>query len=107
MNFIKQLIEKYPLIRNKYLITGIIFLGWVLFFDKNNLVRQFEARQDLFELKKEKRYYQEEIRSTREELGELMTDNVSLEKFAREKYLMKKENEDLFLVIQQPDTTNK
>ena len=105
MNFLKRFVEKYPLIKNKYLITTLVFLGWILFFDKNNLVSQFEERQKLFELKKEKRYYQDEIRSTREQLDELMTDNVSLEKFAREKYLMKKENEDLFLVVHQQDTT--
>jgi len=105
VNFLKRFVEKYPLIKNKYLITTLVFLGWILFFDKNNLVSQFEERQKLFELKKEKRYYQDEIRSTREQLDELMTDNVSLEKFAREKYLMKKENEDLFLVVHQQDTT--
>ncbi len=104
MNFWKRLTEKYPLIKNKYLLTTLVFLVWILFFDKNNLLTQFGERQKLFELKKERKYYQEEIKSTREELRELMTDNVSLEKFAREKYLMKKDNEEIFLVVNEKDT---
>ena len=99
MNFFTQLTERYPLIRNKYLLVVLGFLVWIVFFDKNNLISQYEDRQALYELKKEKRYYQEEIENTHEQLNELMTDNRSLEKFAREKYLMKKDNEAIWLVI--------
>ena len=81
------------------------FLAWLVFFDKYSLINQYEDRNILFGLKKEKRYYQEEIKNTRNELKELTTDNKTKEKFAREKYLMKKDNEDIWLVI--PDTTVK
>lgn len=99
MKLIRELIARYPIIRNKYFITTVLFLTWIIFFDKNNLLSQFEERHVLFELKKEKRYYQNEIKSTREQLNQLMTNNATLEKFAREKYLMKKDNEEIWLVI--------
>ena len=102
MNFLNKLLSDYPLIKNKYFITGVCFLVWIIFFDKYSLINQYEERNTLFGLRKEKHYYQEEIKNTRNELNELITDNKTLEKFAREKYLMKKENEDIWLVI--PDT---
>ncbi len=99
MNFFSQFLERYPFIRNKYLLVFLFFLVWIVFFDKNNLISQYEDRQALYELNKEKRYYQEEIENTHEQLNELMTDNRSLEKFAREKYKMKKANEEIWLVV--------
>ena len=77
----------------------LIFLIWVTFIDKNNLISQYQDRQVLYELDKEKRYYQSEIQTTQDKLNELKTDNSSIEKFAREKYLMKKENEEIWLVV--------
>ncbi len=77
----------------------LIFLIWVTFIDKNNLISQYQDRQVLYELDNEKRYYQNEIQTTQEKLNELKTDNSSIEKFAREKYLMKKENEEIWLVV--------
>ncbi len=75
------------------------FLIWVTFIDKNNLISQYQDRQVLYGLDKEKRYYQSEIQTTQDKLNELKTDNKSIEKFAREKYLMKKENEEIWLVV--------
>ncbi len=77
----------------------LIFLIWVTFIDKNNLISQYQDRQVLYELDKEKRYYQSEIEATQGKLNELKTDSRSIEKFAREKYLMKKENEEIWLVV--------
>ena len=77
----------------------LIFLIWVTFIDKNNLISQYQDRQVLYGLDKEKRYYQSEIQTTQDKLNELKTDNKSIEKFAREKYLMKKENEEIWLVV--------
>jgi cell division protein FtsB len=77
----------------------LVFLIWVTFIDKNNLISQYQDRQVLYELDKEKRYYQIEIQTTQDKLNELKTDNRSIEKFAREKYLMKKENEEIWLVV--------
>lgn len=99
MNFWKQLIQKYPFIKNRYVIATSAFIVWVTFIDSNSLLNQYKARQELFELRKEKKYYQDELRSTRVRLDELLSDSKSLEKFAREQHLMKRENEDIWLVI--------
>jgi cell division protein FtsB len=70
-----------------------------MFFDKNDLISQYEDRQALYELQKEKRHFQEEILITRQKLDELLSDSKSLEKFAREQFYMKKPNEEIWLVI--------
>jgi hypothetical protein len=102
MEMFRKLLQKYPVLKNKYILSLAGFLLWIVFFDENNLIRQYEERAVLYQLRKEKKYYQEEIASSRQQLNELLTDNRSLEKFAREKHLMKKENEDIWLVIEQP-----
>jgi len=83
-------------------MAGLGFLVWILFFDKYSLINQYEDRKVLFGLKKEKQYYQDEIKNTSNDLKDLKNDKT-LERFAREKYLMKKENEEIWLVI--PDTS--
>ena len=92
----------FRIIRNKYFITGVVFLAWLTFFDANNLVRQLELRSGLKELHREKEYYLEQIRLNKALTEELMTNQSMLEKFAREKYLMKRDNEDIYLIIRNP-----
>ena len=87
------------LIRNKYLIAGIAFLTWMLFFDRNDLMSQYEYRRQLNKLQAEKEFYTTESTKAIKDLNELTTNREKLEKFAREKYLMKKENEDVFVII--------
>lgn len=94
-----MLYKRFPILGNRYFLTFILFFTWILFFDKNDLITQYKDRQVLYELRKEKRYYQNEIISTRKQLDELMSDSKSLEKFAREQHLMKRENEDIWLVV--------
>jgi cell division protein FtsB len=104
MNAMKKLL---PYLKNKYIITGLFMLVWISFFDKYDLVSQYQARQSLKQLEKDKAYYADEIKKTQEEIQELQTNDRSLEKFAREKYMMKKDDEDIFLIIDksQPDST--
>jgi len=99
MNRLFQWTHRFPIIRNKYFLAVVVFLAWIMFFDKNDLISQYQDRQALYELQKEKKYYQEEILNTRRQLDELLSDSKSLEKFAREKYYMKKPNEEIWLVI--------
>lgn len=87
------------IIKNKYFLTAIAILVWVLFFDKNDLFTQRDMVQKLRKLQKEKEYYASEIENNKRELNELQTNKKSLEKFAREKYLMKKDNEDVFVFV--------
>ena len=87
--------------KNKYLITGTVFLVWMLFFDRNDLASQLDYRADVNKLKAEKEFYIKEIAQVEKDLTELTTDQQKLEKFAREKYLMKKDNEDVFVIVEE------
>jgi cell division protein FtsB len=91
-----------PTFRNFYIVTGLCFLVWMLFLDSNDLISRFKLGAKLRNLDREKAYYQEKIADVEKDRHELMTDRELLEKFAREKYLMKKETEDIF-IIQEED----
>jgi cell division protein DivIC len=93
-------IEKVPsLFRNKYILTIIIFLVWILLFDSNNLIARFKDMNELHKLRTDKEYYTRRIEADRQKLHELKTDNKNLEKFAREQYHMKKPDEDLYIIL--------
>lgn len=95
-----RFIEKAPAIfRNKYIITIIIFLIWLLLLDSNNLISRYKELRELRKLRNEKEYYQKKIEIDSRKLKELKTDNESLEKFAREQYRMKKPEEDLYIIL--------
>lgn len=87
-----------PAFRNFYVVTGLSFLVWMLFLDSNDLISRFKLGAKLRNLDREKAYYQEKIADVEKDRHELMTDRELLEKFAREKYLMKKEAEDIFII---------
>ena len=87
------------LIKNKYLLTTIGIMVWLLFFDKNDVFSQMELTGKLNELKTERKYYIAEIENSKREIEELKTNKKSLEKFAREKYHMKKDNEDVYVIV--------
>lgn len=89
------------LVKNKYFLATLAFAIWMLFFDRNDLMSQYEYQSQLHKLQEEKEFYQKETESVRKDLEELTTDMKKLEKFAREKYLMKKENEDVFVIIKE------
>lgn len=85
--------------KNKYLLVGIFFLVWMVFFDTNSFISLSKHRKELKEIRKEKDYYTEGIATNKELLHLYKTDRKALEKLAREKYLMKKDNEDVFLIV--------
>jgi cell division protein FtsB len=87
------------IIRNKYLITFCLFALWVTFLDSYNLIDRFKNLQKLNELKKEVEFFRNEIEVYNAQYKELFSDKDNLEKFAREQFLMKEENEDVFIVI--------
>lgn len=86
-------------LKNKYLLTLLALLVWLTFFDKNDVFTQYELIQKCLKLEKDKEYYQLEIASNRTNLEELRSNKKSLETFSREKYLMKKENEDVYVFV--------
>ncbi len=87
------------LLKNKYLIVVIALGIWLLYFDKNDLFTQLEMVKRCNKLKAEKEYYVAEIENNKKEIYELQHNTKSLETFAREKYYMKKDNEDVFVFV--------
>jgi len=96
------MIDKLPkFTKNFYFIAGLMFLFWMSFLDSNDLYTQFKLRNQLKTLDNEKEFYQEKIKEVKQEREQLLTDTEALEKFAREKYLMKKESEDLYVIVEE------
>lgn len=93
----------WPWLRNKYVLTIALFAIWMLFFDQNNLVDRIHMRSEINRLEEDREYYMEQIRTDSARLHELTTDRENLEKYAREQYLMKKPDEDIFVVIEPTD----
>jgi len=85
-------------LRSKYLIVLAGFAVIMLFLDKNDLFTQAERRRELRELRQNKDYYTKAVAAERKELEALRKDPAALEQYAREKYLMKRDNEDLYIV---------
>ena len=92
-------------LKNKYLIAGAVFLVWILFLDdKNDLFSQFERVSRSKELTKNENHLNDQITETHKELDLLKNNAQSIEKYAREKYMMKKDNEDLFILKSSPES---
>ena len=94
-----------PVILNKYFISVVAVIVWVAFFDKDDLLSQYQLRHKLHQLRTERNYYQTEIEKSKNDMNELRTNPANLEKFAREKYQMKKDNEEIFVIVK--DTVDK
>lgn len=88
------------LLKNKYLLSIIGLVVWLLYFDKNDVFTQFDLIKKCNKLNVEKEYYIVEIENNKKEIYELQNNTKSLETFAREKYLMKRDNEDVFVFVQ-------
>jgi len=88
----------FSILKNKYFIAIVLFLVWMIFFDPKDW-RLINARSNkLSELEKSEKHLDNLIKDTRIELNLLKTNAQTIEKYAREKYYMKKDNEDLFIV---------
>lgn len=98
-----QILSRIPSwAKNKYIITLIAFVVWMIFFDAKDILTQRERTSELRQLQESKAYYTAEIAAERKALEELKSNPAAIEKYAREKYLMKRDNEDLF-IIQKPE----
>lgn len=92
-------VERFKnIITNKYLLAGLFFLVWMLFFDQRDVFQQIERQKELNQLEVRKKFYQQEIEKSRKELSDLQSNPAAIEKYAREHYLMKKEGEDIFIL---------
>jgi cell division protein FtsB len=102
-----KLLNHIPLwLKSKYLISLSIFAAILFFFDKNDLFSQRDRYNELRELQQSKEYYTHQIAAESKELEQLKTNPATLEKYAREKYLMKRDNEDLFVLPENPQNPN-
>lgn len=89
-------------LKNKYLLTGVFFVVWMLFFDPKDILSDMDRREKLKELEKSELHLKNLISESGTELNQLKNNAQSLEKYAREKYMMKKDNEDLFIINPTP-----
>ena len=86
--------------KNKFLLTVAIFFAWIALFDPNSWYDRNRLKKERTKLINEKNFYIEKIKNDSTSLQELKTNNENLEKFARENYLMKKENEEVFVIVE-------
>lgn len=100
---IKKFYDKIPnFIKNKYFLTGLAFLLLMLFLDRNNLISQYKMKKELSGLKKELQFYRDQAEKDSIELSRLMGDSLELEKLGREKYMMKRDSEDIYIIVRKP-----
>jgi Skp family chaperone for outer membrane proteins len=83
---------------NKYTISLVVFAIIIIFIDDSSLIDRYKAYREKQELKKEKAKYEENIKKDQEFLDAIQSDTEALEKFAREEYKMKGENEDVYII---------
>lgn len=95
MKFIRPVLN---ILKNKFVIASLAFAVWMLFFDQNDWGLIRSRTNKLNELKKSEKELSLQIKETKKELSLLKTDAASVEKYAREKFYMKKDNEDLFVI---------
>ncbi len=95
----KELKQKkwFKILTNMYVLVLTIFVVWMAFFDTNSLLIHLELRKEIKKLEQQKEFLKNEITLDKKVLKKLSTPE-EVEKFAREKYYMKKENEEIFLI---------
>ena len=99
MERIKKIFDKIPKpLKNKYILTLVFFTFWIIFIDDYNLIKQHKLQNDVDALETQKEYYNSEITKDSTILYHLQNTKEEQEKFAREKFLMKKDNEDVFII---------
>ena len=98
MNWFKKLKEKryFKFLTNSYVLILTIFLVWMFFFDENTHLNR-EFNKDIQDLKSTVDFYKKEIEKDKKTI-KMLQDSLQLERFAREKYLMKKKNEDVYII---------
>lgn len=100
--------EKWPVIRNlpgflrnKYFFVLLGYLVYMIFFDSNDFRSQWKLYRHKAKLEKEQRYYKMQIEQVKKEHALLFSDMSQLEKFAREQYFMKRDSEDIFIIVEE------
>ena len=86
------------IITNKFLLTGLVFVVWMAYFDQYDWLSQQQRKKELRSVKDNISYLNSEISQMENEQSELAKNPKKLEQYARENYHMKKDNEDLYLI---------
>ena len=87
-----------PLLKNRYVITVLVFLLWIAIFDSDNLGYRYSLYQKVNELKQEKARLTQSIEDEKQKMKDLKSNKENLEKFAREEFFMKKDDEVIFII---------
>ena len=102
-----KLLNQVPAwLKNKYFLSLSAFVVWMIFFDPKDVFTQIEHRRDLKDLEASKAWYQSENSTLQAESEQLKSNPATIEKYARENYLMKRDGEDIFIVQEKPDVKN-
>lgn len=96
--FFNTIIQKYPWIKNRYFLVLFGFAIWMFFFDVYNVPMHGKLWLKNQELQEQKAYYQQKISELKQEQHDLFKDDESLERFAREEYLMSRPGEDVYVL---------
>jgi cell division protein FtsB len=88
----------FPYLLNRYLLATLAFLIWMLFFDLKDIFSSLDRRTELKKLQEKKAYYTQEIAKAKQQLIDLQGNPAAIEKFARERYMLKRDGEDVFIV---------
>ena len=101
MSIVKKIL---PVLINRYFLVFVGFLAWMLFFDQRDFFLQRERKAELEKLEAAKKYYQDEINSTKKQLENLQSNPAAVEKYARERYLLRREGEEVYLFEDRTET---
>lgn len=85
-------------VRNKYFLTAVAFVAFMVFFDRHDIVTQLRLQRSVNKLESDKVFYEEKIKEAMEERLDM---EVNQERFARERYFMQKNNEDVFIIVEE------
>ena len=85
-------------LKNKFFLAGVGFVVWMIFFDKNDAITQYDRYNELKDLQQSSQYYKNQIAASRKEISDLQNNPHYLEKVAREKYFLKRDNEDIYII---------
>lgn len=108
-NPLEETKQKKPwlkIVSNKYLLISLLFGVWMLFLDNYSYMDQRQLNKQIDELQDNKKYYQDEIRKDNQSI-KLLKNQDQVEKYAREKYYMKKDSEDIYIIEYEGDTIKK
>jgi cell division protein FtsB len=86
-------------LKNRYVLVVLFFVLYITFFDAHDLISQIGIRWKIHNIEQQMDFLNKDTQQAKDQIIELTTDSASLEKFAREEYRMKRENEEIFVII--------